>query len=137
MIDFCDDFGAFGPFGHGGCVPFCLLEGKQFFDDMKIECDITGIGHFYQDEKVKFYPNPSQNLVRFDLPDVGALPFTIRMTNIAGQIVKNFSDIKGTQFELNVSDLHAGVYLVEVKGLALDYKRKIDRVLRGAKVRLF
>lgn len=123
-VDFCETVPILGPFGHGGCVPFCLLEGKQFFDSF-VNCEAVGIDQASNSHKVNLYPNPAQNKVYFELPNLGTVPFKIQVTNITGQIVQTVTDIVGTQFELNISDLQAGMYIVEVRGFTVDYKEKL------------
>ncbi len=123
MIDFCELFGGFGFLGHGGCVPFCLLWGKQFFDDLRdgaVSTEETVIR-----ENLHFYPNPAKNIVQFELPKLARAPYQLSISDITGRVVYRQNDIVTPNFTINIEDLQTGMYLVNLEGTKGSYQNKL------------
>jgi len=60
---------------------------------------------------LKIYPVPAANRIRVEAPDIRE----VTIMNMNGQIVNTIFSDGSSQVELEVSDLPAGVYLIECK----------------------
>lgn len=124
MIDFCDLFSALGPFGHNGCIPFCLLWGKQFFDEHRTECVKTSIPTI-NDVSVNVYPNPATNWVTIEIPLMLHNEVNIRLTDITGKIAGTYTNLSPYNINFSVADLAAGMYIIDVQSDELQYQTKL------------
>ncbi len=61
--------------------------------------------------RFEVYPNPADDLLNIHLPNQSQ--YLIRIVNSAGQLIKK-SAINGNRAEINVSDMSAGFYLVQI-----------------------
>ncbi len=122
MSDFCESFGNLGFLGHGGCVPFCLLFGKQFFDERRQEC-VVGV----EETKIHplgVYPNPTRDIVNVVSMSKGN-DAVVRVSNIAGQVVKTYTDLNPSYNQFDLSDLGAGVYMLQMESTDGNYVGKV------------
>ena len=65
-------------------------------------------------KELKIYPNPSQDMVTIDLPSEIENDVNITVLNAQGKEIQNHI-INTENNTLNVSDLQAGVYLIQIK----------------------
>ena len=125
LVDFCDLFGSMGFLGHGGCVPFCLLYGKQLFDEEvgKLMVGIDEVNPNLLPTPLRFYPNPATQWVNFEIPPTIA-PLQLTITNIEGKKVKQYNGIS-SDFRINVEDLQSGIYFVSLEGPLVSQQAKL------------
>ncbi|MFK7905374.1 MAG: lipase family protein [Chitinophagales bacterium] len=105
-------------FEHGACATFALFGSKGFFDEVKNnECVEVGIFTPSNDYlSLQIAPNPSSSMtqIRFDNPQQTAYEMTV--TDISGKAVHFEENIHSSQVNFNSSELHSGIYLVELRG---------------------
>ena len=63
------------------------------------------------ESSLKIYPVPAANMIRVETPDIRE----VTIMNMSGQIVNTLFNDGSSQVELDVSNLPAGVYLIECK----------------------
>lgn len=68
--------------------------------------------HFSNDYSVTVYPNPTNNIMNVQIQDAAAQ--SIRLYNIAGQLVREQQNINANQVEISVADLANGIYTISV-----------------------
>ena len=77
---------------------------------------------------VKVFPNPASDLlnVRIDLPEA-ADNLTVRMVNTFGQVVSEryYGALQTGNIEINVSNIPAGMYLVQVMDGTAQYTQSV------------
>ncbi len=74
---------------------------------------ITGIDGLNRENVVSLYPNPTGSLVTIQTQQA-LRQATIRLTNIMGQLIQEYTDLSGSQFFINLSSYSVGIYMVEV-----------------------
>jgi hypothetical protein len=78
-----------------------------------VEVTILGTNDFGTDNMISVFPNPASELLNIDLVNVRS-EVTVQIANLAGQIVKRQTITQTDLFEINVSDLASGLYIVKV-----------------------
>ena len=63
------------------------------------------------ESSLKIYPVPAANMIRVETPGIRE----VTIMNMSGQIVNTLFNDGSSQVELDVSNLPAGVYLIECK----------------------
>ncbi len=125
MSDFCENFGQLGFLGHGGCVPFCLLFGKQFFDNRRTGSDcFVGLN----DDKIKplgIYPNPTRDVVNVISTAKNTNNAIVKISNVAGQVVKTYTQLVPNYNQFDLSDLNPGVYMLQMESADGHYAGKV------------
>lgn len=83
---------------------------------------VAGLNELYNVKDLTVFPNPfsEQTTIRFTNP--GGTPYTLRITNLTGQVVRIQEIMGQSEFTLERSGLENGYYLLELRG---------DRVFRG------
>lgn len=71
-------------------------------------------------ESVKIYPNPAKNIVKLELPP-HIKDFKVEVSDMSGKLVLKTEN----ETEINISDLHNGVYLFLIKANEENVTRKI------------
>jgi PQQ-dependent dehydrogenase (s-GDH family) len=79
-------------------------------------------------ERVKLFPNPADKTVSLELPESAQRPFTIRVYNSAGVVLKEIRSLKRTH-ELSVADLVPGMYLLQIAN-AYDQVIATEKLIR-------
>ncbi len=127
-IDFCTLFGNTGFLGHNGCVPYCLLWTKNFFDDIAADCGVSteALGS----PSVFTYPNPATEQVTVILPIDFGSKYSVTLTDVAGRMVLSQDCEAIPQIELDVRKLSTGTYVLQVvsEGSSYDYGSTEQRV---------
>ena len=81
-------------------------------------CDLMLVNTVDQklENSLKVYPNPfsDQVVIAFDNPNHEEFDFTIH--DISGRVMRQLSNISGTQLVLERQDLQAGVYFAVLRG---------------------
>jgi HYR domain/Secretion system C-terminal sorting domain len=74
-------------------------------------------------DKVMAYPNPTNNLIFFEVLDVENTEGVIEVYNELGKLVKtqNFAKTQ-SRYELNTSDMTSGIYIVKIRSANNDVK---------------
>lgn len=96
-----------GRFSSFGGEPYSCLVRLQPSGFVGLD-DIEGRG------KLKLYPNPAQNTVRFEAPDKNQSVEQIEIFDLHGRRVKS-QKLNGLHTAIDVSNLHRGVYLVKAR----------------------
>jgi hypothetical protein len=85
-------------------------------DDIKVErvagCDFSGIREIVNSSKLTVYPNPADQQISIETPEMG----TLMVSNITGFPVKQIL-ITGKRIDIDISDLSSGVYFLSCKSM--------------------
>ncbi len=113
-IDWCDEFPEYPQFGHNGCIPFCLVKGKQFFDGMRLDCNVTSNNEEHVDLiNLSLSPNPTEGILQIDWDESIGVFNSIDLFNVNGQLVFRAAKLS-EQSTINIADLPNGFYLAEL-----------------------
>lgn len=110
-----------GPYTHGGCVEYALLNGLNYFSGFRNDC--VGIK---EKEAVSFLlsPNPSTGMVLLQTKLDAVANVTVQ--NLLGQQVYNGTLSQGLSHTLDLSNLLPGTYIVRLQqGNAVSSKKLI------------
>lgn len=88
----------------------------------EIEVIFTGVEDGMNAAAPVMYPNPARNVVRISSPNEVE---SIAIYAQSGRLVKERKDVRGTEINLSVSDLQAGVYMVRIRTHAGSYTYKM------------
>lgn len=124
MIDFCDLFAALSPFKHNGCIPFCILWGKQFFDKHRTACTTTTVSNV-ADDNINVFPNPATKWVTIEIPLMLHAGVDVRITDITGKIAGTYTQLSPYDINFSVANLEAGMYIIDVQSDELQYQAKL------------
>lgn len=98
-----------GNYTHGGCIPLALINGLAFFNSYKEGC--TGIENI-KPTRITAYPNPASTQLNILNPNDDMTHVTL--VNMLGQQVLSKDIRYSGNIELNVSNVEAGFYLLQV-----------------------
>jgi hypothetical protein len=62
---------------------------------------------------IKVYPNPARNIVKVSLPAKAS--GTCSLTDISGRTIQNFDFTSAASFNLDISGVNPGMYLIQIK----------------------
>lgn len=100
-----------------------------YWDNLYFHKNTVGVSDAISgDRNVKLFPNPAQSEVQIRLSDVSLANATYTVVNLAGKVVKagRVSDLGNEDnLRLPVSDLNAGIYLLQVSNPAGTYTTKL------------
>ena len=77
----------------------------------------------FESNSITIYPNPSKNRITVSSPDKSIQ--SIQISNSLGQIVQKIRKINNTSTVVDVSQLQAGIYLVEITQAGKILRRKL------------
>jgi aminopeptidase N len=86
---------------------------------IEVYSEIVKISSGAKTQQIKISPNPASDFINLQLPQAGSnTKATIRIVNASGAVVLERSNqlIGNAPFNINISGLASGVYMVEVKG---------------------
>jgi hypothetical protein len=106
-----------GQFSSFGGEPYSCLVRLQ-------PSGFVGLNDIERRRKLKLYPNPAQNTVRFEVPDKNEKVSQIEIFDLSGRLVISQS-LNTLQAVIDVSDLRRGVYLVKAKTESGVYSQKL------------
>ena len=86
--------------------------------------EYTGIDDVDNSSLLKIYPNPFNNITTIEFPNQNYEKYSLRVTNIAGQLVRTIDGITENSIMLNREGLAAGLYFIELSGSRI-YRGKI------------
>lgn len=88
---------------------------------------ITSNEEFTIEPKIFVYPNPSQEKIFIAIPNASARDISIKLFNLNGQIIQKIEgkNVQSNTYEMNISELSAGIYLVSVTDGERNFTRKI------------
>lgn len=72
--------------------------------------------------KCKLFPNPTSSTLNIESL---SSPATVNITNINGQLVRKISNVER---EINISDLPAGMYIIDIKNGEINEQQRIIKV---------
>ncbi|CAN5186028.1 hypothetical protein BH09BAC1_BH09BAC1_04760 [soil metagenome] len=99
-----------GPYTHGDCVQYALLNGLAYFQRFSSGC--VGLKEVVT-AAFELFPNPSTGLVI--LQTKGDMAAKVTVQNILGQQVYNSQLGQGQSHTLDLSHLQAGTYIVKLQ----------------------
>jgi hypothetical protein len=71
----------------------------------------TGINNNFASEiNIRIYPNPTSDIINFDVTDEIINITSLKIINLEGQLIRNFTSINNNS-SLNISDLKSGSYV--------------------------
>jgi hypothetical protein len=87
--------------------------------DISINCDsITGISteiNYQFQDKIKVFPNPTENQLAIVLPNDFGNKCHIELINLQGQVISDFGTYKNKRINLTLPNLQAGQYIVAIR----------------------
>ena len=88
-------------------------------------CNDTNIQN-YDDEIVKFYPNPANNIINLTLKSVPLSKLNITIFSLDGKDVfsSTFNNINSKTISINCSELGTGLFFAKIEDGALTYYKK-------------
>ncbi len=97
---------------------FGSVDSLVYKDYINIKGITTSARHIESEQtpKLSIQPNPftTNTIISFDNPYNDL--YTLKIINQNGKIVKELDNIRGSSIEINRSNLHSGIYLVELRG---------------------
>lgn len=89
----------------------------------------SGISEIFKIKDITVYPNPAKDKVRFVLPYLtNAKKYNITLFNSFGQIVYNNLQEKGGNIIMDVKELNAGLYFLQITSEKTMYREKVDLI---------
>ncbi|MEM8890826.1 MAG: T9SS type A sorting domain-containing protein, partial [Bacteroidota bacterium] len=67
-----------------------------------------------EDENVEVFPNPANNFLTIQYRDGIKNIEAVKLLDLSGRTVRNYTDLKTTEFELQRNDLTPGLYILQV-----------------------
>ena len=86
---------------------------------------VTGLSDLNRDEKIEVYPNPNNGIFTIDLPNAGAVKYSVEIINLTGQIVYSGKLLQGNEHQINLKGKLKGIYLLKVELGAESFQKKI------------
>ncbi|MEL6257381.1 MAG: PQQ-dependent sugar dehydrogenase, partial [Bacteroidota bacterium] len=65
---------------------------------------------------VKLYPHPFKDVLRVEFDNVDAKPYTLKLINSQGQVVRELREVRSGDLTLERRNLAPGMYLLEIRG---------------------
>jgi len=116
FTDYCNEYPGARPLQHNPCIPYCLLQTKQFFDanSTRTQCNPTPVGIKENENNIEFglYPNPViGSFTNLTIKKAINENVSLSLYNTHGQLlwVKNENQL-ATQTKINTADLTNGFY---------------------------
>lgn len=76
----------------------------------------TGIDKFLDAKNFEVYPNPSEDMMRIEYVGTDNEPINhIQLMDVSGRVVRSYSDINATNFDIRKGDLTEGLYLLQIR----------------------
>jgi photosystem II stability/assembly factor-like uncharacterized protein len=114
-------------------IAFTYDDSNQFawgaaVDDVELFLNTTSAKGIENASSVKIYPNPNQGIFNVELAAGITGEYSIRMTNISGQVVfeKNSTNQSGTLVEMiDISTQPKGIYHLSIRSKSAEWRQKI------------
>lgn len=97
--------------GNGNNIPRVAMPTNET-QTIEVARNQRSVSHFSNDYSVTVYPNPTNGIVNVQIQDAAAQ--SIRLYNLAGQLVREQQNINANQVEISVADLANGIYTISV-----------------------
>ena len=79
-----------------------------------------------QTTSIKLYPTPVTDLLHIDFGNITNLPVNVKIYDLNGRLVYNQKlQIKNSNLIIEVNELNAAMYLIQLKGTNLNYHTKL------------
>ena len=79
------------------------------------DCDVLSVDENQLAESVSVFPNPAQDVMNISLGNLQAANMQVSIYSITGQLVLEPQRMQGNVVSLNVSELSAGLYMVQIQ----------------------
>ena len=87
----------------------------EYSDTLVVNVGPVGIPDYAAEYEIQLFPNPTSGKCKLTWKGAGAVR-SILVHDIAGQVISRYDDINGMEAELNILDIAAGLYFVELTG---------------------
>lgn len=87
------------------------------------DCELSAVENAGEALSVSMFPNPANTTVSFTFENNGE--YEIAITDVSGRLFKKQTSINNGTFELNISELNPGYYLVLITSKAGTYQSKL------------
>ncbi len=87
----------------------------EYSDTLIVNVGPVGIPDYAAEYEIQLFPNPTSGKCKLTWKGAGAVR-SILVHDIAGQVISRYDDINGMEAELNILDIAAGLYFVELTG---------------------
>ncbi len=130
-IDWCDEYPEFAAnqgFGHNGCIPFCLVKGKDFFDNLRLDCNVTSNSSDLTFSNFNVSPNPTNGLVAINLENeiLSKIDYA-SLYNVSGQLLKSDLSISENN-NIDLANFSDGIYFLEIIANKITYRTKVVKL---------
>lgn len=75
--------------------------------------DITSAVESELSDKVKIYPNPAQDKVNINIPNIGIGDYSVSIYDVLGNVVKH-SKIQESNSIINIENIETGIYMLKI-----------------------
>ena len=105
----------------------------EVFLEKKGEEAFNNYVNTYNDVKYKMnlYPNPTDNFINLNLPNIDNKKYTIKIYSLFGEMAKEieFNAIPGNLIEkIDVSELKFGTYIIQLSGGRINERKKFFKL---------
>ena len=69
-----------------------------------------------RDRLINLYPNPFSNTAILEFPNPENKPYSLKITDLAGKVVRTMGRITASQVEIKRDNLPPGTYIIELRG---------------------
>ena len=91
--------------------------------------DISSAAYQIRNCRQTLLPRPNQNpnngIFTIDLPNTGAVKYSVEIINLTGQIVYSGKLLQGNEHQINLKGKLKGIYLLKVEQGAETFQKKI------------
>ncbi|KPK81240.1 MAG: hypothetical protein AMS27_15635 [Bacteroides sp. SM23_62_1] len=83
-------------------------------EDNRIQ--VTGLNELYNVKDITIFPNPFNDRTTIRFPDSGDTPYTMRIMDLTGKVIRTLEITGQSEFILYREGLESGYYLIELRG---------------------
>lgn len=99
------------------------LQEDVFISQLTIDQRFLSVNSATKKINVSIYPNPTSNAVNVTM-DENLIDASLKIISITGQTVLEKNKLSGTNFDLNVSNLNSGIYIIQISDENKSYLSK-------------
>lgn len=99
------------------------LQGDVFISQLTIGNSLDVKSNLFEDKKLTIYPNPARNQINLSFEN-NLEKAKLKVISILGQTVLEKQNLSGTDFNIDVSNLSWGIYIINIVDGNLEYNSK-------------
>ncbi|HRW20823.1 MAG TPA: T9SS type A sorting domain-containing protein [Bacteroidales bacterium] len=99
-------------------------ESILYVDNLSFSGFVSANSEKLLDKNINIYPNPANEFFNIEIDESVYNNQTLYIFNIVGELVK-IEQIQSIKHNINIEDLHAGIYIVEIDNVECSSKQKL------------